>query len=273
MSTCPFDDRRDDILIAYLYDELDAGTRAEFSTHLLQCTTCRDEVVALKTVRTQLASWTPPVFGRQSSAVDPQSSVDSPSRQSWWREVPAWARVAAAIIVLGVAIGAANLNIHYDQSGVTVRTGWLRSPDAAATTSHQNGIEAAVAPAAASTSIVAAGRAGAGAPWQADLVALARQLRTEFHASQPSAVPVRSAQASDAETIKRVRALVDESERKQQRELALRVAEVVRDVQSERRADLVRIEQSLGQIQSNTGVEVMKQRQLLNYLVRVSQRQ
>ncbi len=62
-------------------------------------------------------------------------------------------------------------------------------------------------------------------------------------------------------------------ERKQQRELALRVAGVVRDVESQRRGDLVKIDRSLGEIQSNTGVEVMRQRELLNYLVRVSQKQ
>ena len=36
---------------------------------------------------------------------------------------------------------------------------------------------------------------------------------------------------------------------------------------------LVKIDHSLGLIQNNTGVEAMKQRELLNYLVRVSQRQ
>jgi hypothetical protein len=86
-----------------------------------------------------------------------------------------------------------------------------------------------------------------------------------------SAQPPRD--ASEAGLLRRVRALVDESEQRQQRELALRVADVIRDVESQRRADLVKIERSLGAIQSNTGVEVMKQRELLNYLVRVSQRQ
>ena len=70
-----------------------------------------------------------------------------------------------------------------------------------------------------------------------------------------------------------MRALIDESERRQQRELALRVAEVMRDLDTQRRADLVKIDRSLGVVQNNTGVEVMKQRELLNYLVRVSQKQ
>jgi hypothetical protein len=45
---------------------------------------------------------------------------------------------------------------------------------------------------------------------------------------------------------------------------------MARDVNAHPQADLRKIDQSLGLIQSNTGVEVMKQRQLLNYLVRVS---
>ena len=67
-----------------------------------------------------------------------------------------------------------------------------------------------------------------------------------------------------------MRGLLDESERRQQRELALRVAEVLRDVNAQRAADLVRIDRSLGIVQNNTGVEVAKQRELLNYLVRAS---
>jgi hypothetical protein len=70
-----------------------------------------------------------------------------------------------------------------------------------------------------------------------------------------------------------VNALVQASERRQQRELALRVAELMRDVQTQRQADLVRIERSLGIIQSRTGMEVMRtQRQVNNLAQQVSQK-
>jgi hypothetical protein len=79
--------------------------------------------------------------------------------------------------------------------------------------------------------------------------------------------------ASD-EVIRRFRTLVRDSEQRQQRELALRVAEVARDVQAQRQADLVRIDRTLGVLQNNTGIAVRRQEQLLNSLaVRVSQRQ
>ena len=45
----------------------------------------------------------------------------------------------------------------------------------------------------------------------------------------------------------------------------------MRDVDTQRRADLLKIDRSLGLIQNTAGVEVLKQRELLNYLVRASQ--
>ena len=72
--------------------------------------------------------------------------------------------------------------------------------------------------------------------------------------------------------MRRVRALIDESERKQQRELALRVAEMARDSQAQRQADFAQINRSLGFIQANTGAEMMRNRQRLNSLaVQVNQ--
>jgi anti-sigma factor RsiW len=261
--TCAFSDRRDDVLIAYLYDELEPADRGAFATHLLQCTTCRDEVAALKAVRRELAAWTPPQpeFDRERRS----TFADGRPGGRWWHQVPVWAQVAAAMLVLGVSAGVANLNVHYDQSGLTIRTGW-KPAVVAGGESRQVPAGARVAPASAGTSVAAP--TAASTPWRGDLAALEQQLRTEFHAAQVVA-PARAGQA-DTETLRRVRALVEDSERKQQRELALRVAEVIRDVENERRADLVRIEQTIGQVQNNTGVEVMKQRQLLNYLVRVS---
>ena len=150
-----------------------------------------------------------------------------------------------------------------------LRTGWSKAEPIAAQS------------AGATRSGNALTSAGA-APWRADLAALEQRLRTAFRTSEPVNVAAASVRApasittsgaGDAEIVRRVRALVEESERKQQRELALRVAEVLRDVNAERQADLVKIDRSLGLIQNNTGVEVMKQRELLNYLVRVSQKQ
>jgi len=66
--------------------------------------------------------------------------------------------------------------------------------------------------------------------------------------------------------------MIQESEQRQRHELALRTADVVGDFDAQRRVDLTRIERTLGQMDGTTGVEVEQQRQMLNYLMRVSQR-
>jgi hypothetical protein len=111
-------------------------------------------------------------------------------------------------------------------------------------------------------------------PWRADLDALALDLRNELGAAGAATSPV----AADAGLNTRVRALIEESERRQQRELALRIAELARDVQAQRRSDLEKIQYSLNVLESNLGavqtigVEVMRQRQMINDLaVPVSQ--
>ena len=71
--------------------------------------------------------------------------------------------------------------------------------------------------------------------------------------------------------LRRVQALIEQSEQRQQRELALRLAQVVRDVDAQRRADLLRVDQNLGQLEGQTGAAAAQQRELLNYLVRVSE--
>jgi hypothetical protein len=113
-----------------------------------------------------------------------------------------------------------------------------------------------------------------------DLAALERQLRTEFESAQTAgtqAVTLARTTApsmSEAELLRRMRGLVEESERRQERELALRVGDVIRSVNAQRESDFRKINSNLGVIQTNTSAEVVRQRQLLqnyaNYLSRVS---
>jgi hypothetical protein len=248
-NTCPYQGDREEALIAYLYDDIEQAERIAFEAHLPDCELCRDELDALAGVRVQLSRWAPP---------EPVLSPRDRGRESrWvaWRDVPAWARVAAAMVVVGLSAGAANLDVRYDRNGLTVRTGWSKpAPPAPATIGEP------------------------AAPWRSDLATLGRELRNEFQASMASAAvrpaePARSA-AGSAELMRRVKALVDESEKQQQRELALRVAEVVHDVNSQRTADLRKIDMNIGLMQNATGAEVLRQGRMLNYLVqRVSQRQ
>jgi hypothetical protein len=265
--TCDYPDR-EDVIVTYLYDDLDDRARSAFDAHLSACAACRAEVGGLRIVRRQLGQWeAPAVADRQPPVVDPQWPVlNEPA--SWWRDVPAWARAAAAVVCLGAGAGLANLDVRYDSAGLAVRTGWMGTltsqPPAAGT--RQPAVAGPPAPVANPDA----------APWRAELAALERQLRTEFRAGVTAAPQTASVQAdapsmTEAELLRRMRALVDESERRQERELALRVGQMMRSVEAQRRADLQKIDSNLGLIQSNTGAEVMRQRQLLmNYLVRVS---
>ena len=288
---------RDETIVAFLYDDLDAARRRDFNAHLLTCAVCREEVAGLRSVRTQLSRWAPPEPGIVASVAAPpnlQSVVEPPH---WWRTIPAWAQVAAALLFLGVSAGIANLDVHYDQTGLTVRTGWSGRPGESSGSGQSGqpaspklvGVRASEAGSALPTDVSAetpsakaearsakVNVAATDAPWRTDLAALERQLKAEFHASQvpvPAAQAVRLAAPSDAETLRRVRALLDESEKRQQREIALRIAEVVRDVNAQRQVDLRNIDHTLGIVRNDLGVEVMKQRQSLNLLYRASQRQ
>jgi hypothetical protein len=285
-STCTYPGDRDETLIAYLYDDIDTAARAAFDAHVNACAVCRDELDSLRGVRQRLATWAPPerlatVNSRQFTVdrtntrlmptVDSLSTVDSrPSttaKSTRLPDVPAWAQVAAAMLILGAAAGIANFDIRYDQNGLVVRTGWSKSSDSLAL-SPSKGEPARTVEATPTDGVT-----------RAELVALEQRLRNEVRALQADAhavtasdaQPVRA--AADGDVMRRVRAIVDENDKRQQRELALRIGEVLRDVSAQRQADLVRIDRSLGAMENNLGVEVLKQRERVNYLMRVNQRQ
>jgi anti-sigma factor RsiW len=281
---CGYPGDREAMLMSYLYDDIPPAERQAFEQHLATCARCRTELNGLDDVRGKLAQWSPPepnfnLTRRQATIVVPESitgsgpgvpgflgvigSAGSTSteeiRRGWWREMPAWAQVAAALLVLGVSAGIANLDVRYDNNGLSVRTGWSKTP-------------------AGLVAVDSAGKATPVAPaeWRSELAALERQLRNEFRATQvsTSAGGTQTVRSSppDADVMRRVKSLVDESERRQQNELALRMGEVIRDLNLQRQADLRKIDQNLGMFQDRTGVEVLRNRQKLDYILqRVSQ--
>jgi hypothetical protein len=236
-------------LVSYLYDECTPAERRAIAAHLVVCGACGEELIALGGTREQLAMWTPPdaQLGFRIAPETSRSNVLRPAR--WWRQpMPAWAQAAAAAVIFatGMSLGAVRGVMQPVDGG-------LRGSVAA-----RSG-----APVAANTAAAAITRA--------DLVALEQRLRSEL--SQTHA-PSQTAAASpaDSRVLERVRVMIDESEQRQRRELALRSAELVRDFDAQRNVDLARIERTLGQMDGTTGVEVAQQRQMLNYLMRVSQR-
>src|SRR5207302_10922478 len=105
--------------------------------------------------------WNPP---EPNLTINPQSAIRNPQ---WWRQLPMWAQVAAALLVLGVSAGAANLHVRYDSSGLIVTTGWMTppaQPTAAVTTEPAGRLQNAAT--------------------RDDLAALERQLRLEMRGQQ-----------------------------------------------------------------------------------------
>ena len=267
-TTCTYHGNRDEMLVAYLYNDIEAAERDECERHIASCASCRRELGELGGVRGQLAQWSPPepAFGIGRTSPAAGRTMVGPAR--WWNrlsDMPAWAQVAAAGLVLGVSAGAANLQITYDGTGLSVRTGWMSPASAPENTSAST-----FAPGTTSASAGQDGAKDQPAPWRVDLAALEGQLRADMRASaaQPATRAASTREADAADTIRRVRTLIDESEKRQQRELALRFAEIANDVRTQRVADL----RNIDRIQSTAGVDMMRLYRLTNDLaVRVAQ--
>ena len=274
-------------LAGYLYDECEPAEREWVVAHLATCAACTAEVAVLRATREQLAVWTPPdvslgfrlatdsfpggvtrgVAARQDA---PRGDIPRPSVQrSWhWSAMPAWAQAAAAVLLFAVGASAAalmSLEVRYDRAGLTVRTGWQKA--AALTTAPASAVAAPV------SSPVSTG----------DVASLETRIREELkrilaeETAGSGMSPVgtstvaRGTPPPSDDLLRRVRDLVTASEEKQQRELAFRVSQVLRDVDSQRRADITRIERTVGPMQGITTEEVQQQRRMLNYLMTVSE--
>ena len=247
-------------LVAYLYDELDHVARRRIDDHLRVCATCAAEITGLAGVRHELAGWVPPDAELGFSIV-PKVRDEATARvlrpAHGWRlpDVPAWAQAAAAVLVMAAGLAIANVQVRYDASGLVVTTGWMSRP------------APEVTPAAAPAT--AAGRTDG--DWRPALAALESTLRQELRAARPAAAPVNASNVEGAELpMQRVAQLIEESEKRQQQQLALRLTQFNRDLEVQRRSDLVRINQGFGQFEGRAGAEIARQRQMLDYIMRVS---
>lgn len=268
-------------LVTYLYDECEPAESSQLQAHTATCPACRQELTRLDEVRGALGEWAAPeLTGDIRVVVGPR---ERPSPWAWLLR-PAFPLAAAAALVLGAAAGLANLEVRYGTDGFVVRTG--RGQDASSRSTS-------AAPAAATASLerprtpsVARPIDATGdAPWRTELAALERELRAEFSSAnatrEAGAIPgVRGATTRpvgttpatlDPQLAARIQALIDESEIRQQRNLALRVAELSRDFDLQRRTDLVQIQQGLGRLEGQTQAEAARTREMMNYIVRVSQ--
>jgi len=263
-----------DDLVSYLYDDLDGPARAGFERHLRVCNGCRDELQAMRAVRADLLTWSPPepdfafrivkeplAAHAKNEPRAAQGTVLRPNVPSWraWF-TPAAGLAAAAVLVLAAAVSLAHVEIRSGADGWTLRTGW-----SADSSSDFAG------------ALTRAGYGGQahdvylGAPVRAEdiMVALERRVAALETVSRDSNVrnaSTLSARASD-DILKTVRDLLAQSETRQKGELALRLQQVLRDVDMKRAADLNGVRQGLSRIDASVTEEAVAHRELMNYII------
>ena len=235
-------------LVAYLYGEVDQATRQDVDAHLASCAACETEVTALGDARSELGLWIPPEveldFKIVKKSALPPATVLRPAQ--WWRTVPPWAQAAAAILVLAAGAAIANVRVASGPEGFSVTTGWM--PPAA------NALSEPFDGAAVEQRVERA------------LVALEQQLRNELRSTRGQEARVAASVPVDEATIRRVRQLIAESEQRHERALAMRFVEFTRDMDMQRRADM----QNIGRVVGSYEGELMRQRQMMNNVIRVS---
>jgi hypothetical protein len=252
-------------LVSYLYNDGSPEELAAIAAHVQACAACTTELASLGDTRELLSAWSPPQteLGLTLSASDtlPMTSTmpatvaaSTPSAVvaadvPWWRQAtPVWMQAVAATMVFaaGMAIGSGR--------GAT-----LSAP----------GIATSTAPAASGE---ATGLTGDRVVSRSELAALEERLRGELarlsSASTTQAAPVQTASRTDDQAlIARFRTLLTESEERQRGELALRTAQVMRDMEIQRKVDMATVQQDILKVQGITGAELKRQGELQNILI------
>ena len=268
LRTCP----GGDALVSLLYDDFEPGvvpSRDDLETHVRACATCLAEFEALGGVRAQLAAWTAPDVALGFAVV----RTDTRAPLGWRQTFAAWSArgaralpaAAAAIIVLGGAMALARLDIHYDQAGLTVRTGWGHATSPGPSSPDPGGDAAALRQELAS---LRGEVQRLGAAQGATVTATSAPLAGD---PSPAATPVsmgtvaggQMTAAQGAALLRGFRQALDESELRQQQNLQLRIGEITRDFDLQRREDLVQVEQGFGRVETN-------RQQMLDAIRRVS---
>jgi hypothetical protein len=243
---------RQELLVGYLYDEVDAQEKREFDAHLAVCAECRTELDGLRATRDHLALWAPPQpdlgFRLIRGGAEPAPAL--PRR----RFAPAFALAAAAAVILAVAAAIANVEIRYETDGaMTVRTGWGRADTVAAP--NQAVPEAAPVNASVDTG---------------DLDRRLQALETRLAAEPAAPASAAASRTSDGEILRQVRELITQAESRQRVALAQGLLQIINDVDRRRRADVAMFEQGNYTHQQLTNAELQQTRDIVNQFIRTA---
>ena len=230
-----------DALLDYLYEEGDPAERLKIARHLQECASCSVAVLEFQNVRGMLRDWTPPASDLGFRVVrDAGSASDTTLNQAagrlWaWRPAlhqSGWAQAAAAVLLFAAGMAVSQFDMNYDDGRLTVQVRPATSPMVASVEPRRASIELQPEP-----------------------------VRLTNDALQGTQAAVQNAAPVDMEQLmQRVRAMIDQSEQRQQRELALRISQFATEEHTQHQADMLRIQQNLGQ----------QQDEVMNYLVRTA---
>lgn len=239
-----------DALLDYLYEEGDPTERLKIAKHLQECAACSVAVLEFQNVRGMLRYWTPPGSALgfrvvQDSAFlptsiaspTPSAAVNQEARTGAWlawlpapsQRIP-WRQLGAAVLLFVGGMVVSQVTVGYEDGRMVV-----------------SGRSASPAVNARASSITLAPQAVSGVTSPNPGVT-----------QQP--VPADRYPVDTELLLQRVRSMIDQSEQRQQRELALRLSQVTREVDTQHQADLLRIQQDFGHQQEAT----------MEYLVRTS---
>ena len=239
-----------DALLDYLYEEGDPTERLRIAKHLQECAACSVAVLEFQNVRGMLRYWTPPgsVLGFrvvQDSAFSPTSvasqtpgaAVNQGARSGEWlawlpavsQKIP-WRQAAAAVLLFVAGMTVSQFTVDDEDGRMVVR---------------ERSARPAVNARASSITL----------PPQA-----VSDVTSPNPGVTPQPVPADRYPVDTELLLQRVRSMIDQSEQRQQRELALRLSQVTREVDTQHQADLLRIQQDFGHQQEAT----------MEYLVRTS---
>lgn len=252
-----------DTLVSYLYGEVDGDVRREVERHLRTCAACTRETEGLQAVRQNLQTWLAPepdlgleIVPRSTPRVhsptvlrSTRSEVERPARWAALRDLPVWAQVAAAALVIGVGLALANVQVRSTTDGLVVTTGWSQ-------------------PAAPSAMPVAA-RQATDADWRRELAALEQTLRHEIAAQRAT---VRSTtpesrtdpRAETAAIMRRVEDMIDASEHRQRQELATKLVQANHMWNVQRQTDLAQFQRTFNGLQNRTLAVQVNQQEITN---------
>jgi len=229
-------------LVGYLYGECDALERVRMERHLETCDACATELTELGSARQFLSAWTPPEAALGFRIATERPAPVAPIRLAWWRQpMPAWGQAVAAVALFGLGMAAGSRSIGGSIPGATEAT--------------------------------QSARATVSADALAQLETRMKQEIAAIRSAPAAQAPVRASSGAGEEAILRqVRQLIRESEGRQEEAFTVRAAQLARDAEIQRRVDQAQMQQTVMQMQGSTSEEVRRQREMLNYLVNVSQR-